>query len=169
LPFCKHQPRLALTPARTRRPRRTATAEIHDYHDDATSVLAASLAKRAAGYTSLGFPDPAASPTHPVRAPLGKSLTHSLDNQCAIARNPGLRALELNHCSTTRDSSASSAANHSPYAQHPDQDEHGPQPTRAAREAVSQTAPSVDGQDRSVPCFTWGFDSGRCWVRTNVG
>jgi len=32
--------------------------EIHDYHDTATSVLAASLAKRAAGYTSLGFPDP---------------------------------------------------------------------------------------------------------------
>lgn len=35
-----------------------ATAEIHDYHDVATGVLAASLAKRAPGYTSLGFPDP---------------------------------------------------------------------------------------------------------------
>jgi hypothetical protein len=34
------------------------TAEIHDYHDAATGVLAASLAKRAPGYTSLGFPDP---------------------------------------------------------------------------------------------------------------
>lgn len=34
------------------------TAEIHDYHDTATGVLAASLAKRAPGYTSLGFPDP---------------------------------------------------------------------------------------------------------------
>jgi superfamily II DNA or RNA helicase len=34
------------------------TAEIHDYHDVATPVLAASLAKRAPGYTSLGFPDP---------------------------------------------------------------------------------------------------------------
>jgi superfamily II DNA or RNA helicase len=34
------------------------TAEIHDYHDTATSVLAASLAKRASGYTSLGYPDP---------------------------------------------------------------------------------------------------------------
>jgi superfamily II DNA or RNA helicase len=34
------------------------TAEIHDYHDVRTGVLAASLAKRAAGYTSLGFPDP---------------------------------------------------------------------------------------------------------------
>ena len=35
-----------------------STAEIHDYHDTATGVLASSLAKRAPGYTSLGFPDP---------------------------------------------------------------------------------------------------------------
>lgn len=34
------------------------TAEVHDYHDIATPVLASSLAKRAPGYTSLGFPDP---------------------------------------------------------------------------------------------------------------
>jgi superfamily II DNA or RNA helicase len=34
------------------------TAEVHDYHDTATPVLASSLAKRAPGYTSLGFPDP---------------------------------------------------------------------------------------------------------------
>jgi len=34
------------------------TAEVHDYHDSSTGVLASSLAKRAAGYTSLGFPDP---------------------------------------------------------------------------------------------------------------
>ena len=34
------------------------TAEIHDYHDTATGVLASSLAKRAPGYTTLGFPDP---------------------------------------------------------------------------------------------------------------
>jgi superfamily II DNA or RNA helicase len=33
-------------------------AEVHDYHDPLTGVLASSLAKRAAGYTSLGFPDP---------------------------------------------------------------------------------------------------------------
>lgn len=32
--------------------------EVHDYHDTATGVLASSLAKRAPGYTSLGFPDP---------------------------------------------------------------------------------------------------------------
>ncbi len=34
------------------------TAEIHDYHDQQTGVLAASLVGRAPGYTSLGFPDP---------------------------------------------------------------------------------------------------------------
>jgi superfamily II DNA or RNA helicase len=34
------------------------TAEIHDYHDLHTPVLAASLARRAPGYISLGFPDP---------------------------------------------------------------------------------------------------------------
>jgi superfamily II DNA or RNA helicase len=34
------------------------TAEVHDYHDAATGVLASSLAKRAPGCTSLGFPDP---------------------------------------------------------------------------------------------------------------
>jgi hypothetical protein len=33
-------------------------AEVHDYHDISTGVLASSLAKRAPGYTSLGFPDP---------------------------------------------------------------------------------------------------------------
>jgi superfamily II DNA or RNA helicase len=35
-----------------------STAEVHDYHDIKTAVLAASLTKRAPGYTSLGFPDP---------------------------------------------------------------------------------------------------------------
>ncbi len=34
------------------------TAEIHDYHDVGTGVLAASLGRRAPGYRSLGFPDP---------------------------------------------------------------------------------------------------------------
>jgi len=34
------------------------TAEVHDYHDVNTGVLASSLAKRAPGYLSLGFPDP---------------------------------------------------------------------------------------------------------------
>src|SRR3954453_21281470 len=40
------------------------TAEVHDYHDAATGVLASSLAKRAPGYTSLGFPDPRRSTGH---------------------------------------------------------------------------------------------------------
>jgi superfamily II DNA or RNA helicase len=35
-----------------------STAEVHDYHDVFTGVLASSLAKRAPGYTSLGFADP---------------------------------------------------------------------------------------------------------------
>jgi superfamily II DNA or RNA helicase len=43
-----------------------ATAEVHDYHDELTGALASSLAKRAPGYTSLGFPDPANSPTPPA-------------------------------------------------------------------------------------------------------
>lgn len=34
------------------------TAEVHDYHDRETPVLAAMLSKRAPGYVSLGFPDP---------------------------------------------------------------------------------------------------------------
>jgi superfamily II DNA or RNA helicase len=34
------------------------TAEVHDYHDIDTGVLASSLTKRAPGYVSLGFPDP---------------------------------------------------------------------------------------------------------------
>jgi superfamily II DNA or RNA helicase len=34
------------------------TAEVHDYYDIATGVIASSLSKRASGYTSLGFPDP---------------------------------------------------------------------------------------------------------------
>jgi hypothetical protein len=35
-----------------------ATAEVHDYLDGRTGVLAAMLAKRAPGYASLGFSDP---------------------------------------------------------------------------------------------------------------
>jgi superfamily II DNA or RNA helicase len=34
------------------------TAEVHDHLDERTGVLAAMLAKRAPGYTGLGFPDP---------------------------------------------------------------------------------------------------------------
>jgi superfamily II DNA or RNA helicase len=42
-----------------------ATAEVHDYHDELTGVLASSLAKRAPGYTSLAFPDPRKLPFTP--------------------------------------------------------------------------------------------------------
>ena len=41
------------------------TAEVHDYHDELTGVLSSSLAKRAPGYTSLGFPDPRRLPYTP--------------------------------------------------------------------------------------------------------
>jgi superfamily II DNA or RNA helicase len=34
------------------------TAEVHDYHDALTPVLAAMLTKRSPGYVNLGFPDP---------------------------------------------------------------------------------------------------------------
>jgi superfamily II DNA or RNA helicase len=44
------------------------TAEVHDYHDTATGVLAAALAGRAPGYTSLGFPDPRRTPPTPSAA-----------------------------------------------------------------------------------------------------
>jgi superfamily II DNA or RNA helicase len=42
-----------------------ATAEVHDYHDELTGVLGSSLAKRAPGYTSLGFHDPRKLPYTP--------------------------------------------------------------------------------------------------------
>jgi superfamily II DNA or RNA helicase len=41
------------------------TAEVHDYVDERTRVLASSLAKRAPGYVSLGFPDPRRLPYTP--------------------------------------------------------------------------------------------------------
>jgi hypothetical protein len=56
-----------------------ATAEVHDYHDELTGVLASSLAKRAPGYTSLGFPDPASSPTPP--APTRRAKPSQRDQQ----------------------------------------------------------------------------------------
>lgn len=51
-----------------------ATAEIHDYHDTATGVLAATLAGRAPGYTSLGFPDPRRiTPTPSAQSPVKRA------------------------------------------------------------------------------------------------
>ncbi|MGH3406991.1 MAG: TOTE conflict system archaeo-eukaryotic primase domain-containing protein, partial [Streptosporangiaceae bacterium] len=51
------------------------TAEVHDYHDTTTGVLASSLAKRAPGYTSLGFPNPRNIPHTPSAktVPAGKA------------------------------------------------------------------------------------------------
>jgi hypothetical protein len=43
------------------------TAEVHDYLDERTGVLAAMLAKRAPGYANLGFPDPLADRVHHSR------------------------------------------------------------------------------------------------------
>jgi hypothetical protein len=41
------------------------TAEVRDYVDERTGVLASSLVKRAPGYISLGFPDPRRLPYTP--------------------------------------------------------------------------------------------------------
>jgi TOTE conflict system, Archaeo-Eukaryotic Primase domain len=63
------------------------TAEIHDYHDTATGVLAATLAGRAAGYTSLGFPDPRRiRPTPSAQSPVN-SAGHA---QTLVTRPPEL-------------------------------------------------------------------------------
>ena len=43
------------------------TAEVHDYLDERTGVLAAMLAKRAPGHAGLGFLRPAQARTHPER------------------------------------------------------------------------------------------------------
>ncbi len=60
-----------------------ATAEIHDYHDAATGVLAATLAGRAPGYTSLGFPDPRRiTPTPSAQSPVNR-VNHA---QVPVAR-----------------------------------------------------------------------------------
>ncbi len=44
-------------------------AEVHDYHDIHTGVLASSLKKRAPGYLNLGFPDPRKLPHLPPDPP----------------------------------------------------------------------------------------------------
>ena len=51
-----------------RSPRRNGSSSTPDASSApaTASVLASSLAKRAPGYTSLGFPDPANTPTHPA-------------------------------------------------------------------------------------------------------
>jgi superfamily II DNA or RNA helicase len=63
-----------------------ATAEVHGYHDELTGVLASSLAKRAPGYTSLGFPDPRRLPYTPSADP----ATMTRFSQPATHANTGL-------------------------------------------------------------------------------
>jgi superfamily II DNA or RNA helicase len=66
------------------------TAEVHDYHDAATGVLASSLAKRAPGYTSLGFPRSSPERGHVRRI---SSQRRSRQMASAFARQPaGLRS-----------------------------------------------------------------------------
>jgi len=137
----------------------------------ATAVLAASLAKRAAGYTSLGFPTPpAASPHTQFAAQPGKSLTHSLDNQCAIARKSRLAPLEPNHCSTTRDSHA--PRNRQPLpaltaSDRPNKERNRDVPHR--ERVIPDPLPQRIETRPNGPGLTCEFDGGRCWVRTNVG
>lgn len=50
-----------------------ATAEVHDYHDVTTGVLASSLTERAPGYTSLGFHDPRRLPRARVYRSSGRT------------------------------------------------------------------------------------------------
>ena len=78
-----------------------ATAEVHDYHDELTGVLASSLAKRAPGYTSLGFPDPASSPTPP--APKWRARHNRRKDQRGEAdRGQAQRAAQPARPATTR-------------------------------------------------------------------
>ena len=69
-----------------------ATAEIHDYHDTATGGLAATLAGRAPGYTSLGFPDPRRiTPTPSAQSPV-KRANHA---QTPVAKPPELTGPDM--------------------------------------------------------------------------
>jgi superfamily II DNA or RNA helicase len=60
------------------------TAEVHDYHDEQTGVLAAALAKRAPGYTSLGFPDPRRLPP----SPSARLIAPAPENNSPSSRRP---------------------------------------------------------------------------------
>ena len=56
------------------------------------------------------------------------------ENVCVITREPSPASLKLNHCSTTRDSTAAAEVNRSPRPQHPDLPEQmtGTQTSRVA-------------------------------------
>ena len=79
------------------------TAEIHDYHDAATGVLAAALAGRAPGYTSLGFPDPRRIARHqaPASLPNLDPCAHRDILGCGAVRSPtACRVIRLCYEST---------------------------------------------------------------------
>ena len=56
------------------------TAEVHDYHDQHTGVLAAAITRRAPGYISLGFPDPRRIALTPSAMP-ASGVNRSLNSQ----------------------------------------------------------------------------------------
>ena len=146
------------------------TAEIHDYHDIAISVLAASLAKRSPRYTSLGFLTPAASSTPRVRLRPGKSLTRPSDTQCVITRDLGLVRLEtqplLNHARQHRWRAQPTAPCAYSILTSTNKDGNRDVPHK---ERLLQTAPATHETRPTGPGLTCEFDGGRCWVRTNVG
>ena len=146
-----------------------ATAEIHDYHDTARTCSLHRWPNAPPDTPVSDSPTPAASLIHPVRAQPGKPLTHSLDNHCAIVRNPDLAPRGPNHCSTMRDSGAPNAAGHSSTQStltSPNKDRNRDVPHR---ERLRQTAPATHETRPTGPGLTCEFDGGRCWVRTNVG
>lgn len=66
------------------------TAEVHDYVDKRTGVLASSLAKRAPGYVGLGFPDPRRLPyAHRDPRWAAPSLTRSQTRKSRTLRSFG--------------------------------------------------------------------------------
>jgi hypothetical protein len=79
-----------------------------------------------------------------------------------------LRALELNHCSTTRDSKAASAANRSLRPTASDLAKQGQESRRPAQGAVIPDRSAHETWPNG-PGLTCEFDGGRCWVRTNRG
>lgn len=66
------------------------TAEVHDYHDELTSVLASSLAKRAPGHTSLGFPDPRRHPYTPAPTRRSEAIRRNYTVKRIVVRLSGM-------------------------------------------------------------------------------
>ena len=82
-----------------------ATAEVHDYHDEQVGVLASSLAKRAPGYTSLGFPDPRKLPYSPSAAATEPRFQRSRlarTNKLSTLRALGTTSARRSRCRQTR-------------------------------------------------------------------